>query len=749
MLFQGDVHSYGLIYNNNFELSREIITFTDILEHKETIFYLEDGTKELIGKKEHPHQPTWLTDTYGEFVYMDENQAYLQFLERFIYQNQDHPDKAGIFEELRRSISNFKSRSTINSKDKKRFIESLMGQQSKHGTSKNVSLSRWITSQMILLDKDIFLKNSAFAVNFIVNLTDCQREKNMASSKIFSTCFPNSQKVFNQFKVEISDNPGHPQNLSSMILRNFLYEEPENEFNPLILYRFNLEQIKGKEAAHETVAVNSKSSKMHQQVRAGRSAKDLGISSSINPIVSPSLFIKQVTQIRHFYGDLFLVITKKTLLSIYDLKNKAVYYLFRIQETNLSAKIHVVGREFFAVLIKANASDDEFFKVLIFQFYEESMSIKLVNRKSRLIQFVQADLMAFPDCIYLITLKLNFFGLIVYKFPLNIRESGNSIQEVEVLTNHNQMWLNKNVISIDSRFSNLIIVENYISQIKNFKIKCRKNIFRVINCVLQSNHLDNLLVTLRLAHSNFPKSKRERFLEGNQPKQFFKPVESALTEKLKSSIKENMAQKIQKMFKLKKKQRETTYVNMEELKLIRNEYAPGLVQMFTTYFYKQFLILVYQVDSLLRIYFYNLSIPNSQPLRSGSTSKSSSDEKAVPESTGVNYCASNIQKKYKSMFYRVEVKMKKSKFLYLRFGYDLESRSIRNLGSEKEREVRVQDIVKVVFDNRIEHYVLNGNLKVTLKKKILDFDQISVFAKNHNRVANGRGSVNRQRTFRG
>jgi hypothetical protein len=518
-----------------------------------------------------------------------------------------------------------------------------------------------------------------------------------------------------------------------MILKNFLYGEMEEDTNRLILYQFNSEQIRESKKNMKEQVDEMKIKEFKDKNKRNQSAKDLGLSSSINPIVSPSLYTKQVTLIKHFYKDFFLVLTKKTLLSIYDLRNKAVYYLFKIQESEAIPSIKVVGTEFFTVMIKNNSNDDQFFKILIFRFFEESMTIQLINRQTRLIQFIQGNLIVFKSCIYLITIKLNFFGIIIYKFPLNDWRQRKSIQEVDDLNDHNQMFLNKNVISLDKKFTSLLIIENYISNFKNIKIKCRKSSSILIDCILQSDNLDNLLVSLALVEkpplvkSSFAKVN----LFGNTMDTC--PLKSNLDDLTPQGLVLDITRlSLINMFKMHKEEREIIFIKMLSLKLIKNEYSSGLVKSFSNYFYKKYLILVYQIDTILRIYFYYLDIPKMSEIMDEKTSQYKIDERLI------NFCAPNVHKLYKNLFYRIELKMKKSRFLYLRFGYDFENINRTQQNDKKDPDIFVQDIIQVIFDNRIENYIFSGNLKIILKKNILDFREFSLFAKNHNQVVYGK-----------
>ena len=104
-LFSGNIHSYGLIYNNTFELSKGIITFTDVLEHKETVYYSEFENAVMIPKKDQELYPVWLTDIYGNFLYLDDNQRYLDFLKRFEQLSRNTVQGKNIIEKLKLTIS--------------------------------------------------------------------------------------------------------------------------------------------------------------------------------------------------------------------------------------------------------------------------------------------------------------------------------------------------------------------------------------------------------------------------------------------------------------------------------------------------------------------------------------------------------------------------------------------------------------------------------------------------------------------
>ena len=87
----------------------------------------------------------------------------------------------------------------------------------------------------------------------------------------------------------------------------------------------------------------------------------------------------------------------------------------------------------------------------------------------------------------------------------------------------------------------------------------------------------------------------------------------------------------------------------------------------------------------------------------------------------------------------MEIKLKGSDFLFLRFGYDVLSLNQKEIFFDNVQHLKVVDIIKVVFVDRIETFQFNEEVQITFKKKILDFDQIYFYAKNHKFTSKGGG----------
>lgn len=725
-LFSGNIYNYGLTYDNNFELSRDIILFTNIVEHQNSIYYSQFNFPEVTTKKDQVSQPVWLLDSYKHFEYQDDTARYVKYLKNIGDYFEGEKNHLKILKKLELTILKNGKISQSNMK-KKDLLERKHSNVKFNKKEDDVSLNQLVMDQMHVLDKDIFIKNkSDFKVKYIVDFTNCSRVK--SSDLIFSSCLNNSEQIYQNLENIKSSR----SKLPSLIIQDFLSSDQEN--GDLILYRDDKQSF-GQESLRKK---NKKQFNSKFNTNKIKYAMDLGLSSSVNPVVSPSLYIKQVTLIKHFTRSFFLVITKKSLLSIYDIKTKAVFYLFKIYEKNFIPEIEIVGDNLFAIRIKQNPNEAEFFKILIFQFYEESMSCRLINKNTRLINYVDGDIFSFEGFVYFVTLSMDSFKMTVYKFPRDIEKEELRSRDIKDLSEFNQTWLNKNHIDLASKFANAAVLENYIHNLKSLKIKCRKNKFQFVECVIQSNYLDNILLTMKIVQINSIKEQlsKDRILSKSQKKcEKPKSLFEQLTNDNRDIIRHTFSEHLFSFFKLKKLESNNIFIKMSSFQLIRNEYIPGIVQVYENYFYKRFLILVYQVDSFLRIYFYYLGLPSSANdlyhMNDIQIQKNMENKK-------IEFCSAQKKYHFKPLYYRMELKTTKSKFLGLKFGYFFRETAQEEVLLSSNQKIWVDDLISVVFDNRIENYNFNEYLSLTIKKKVLDFEEVSIFAKNHKATIKGR-----------
>jgi hypothetical protein len=268
------------------------------------------------------------------------------------------------------------------------------------------------------------------------------------------------------------------------------------------------------------------------------------------------------------------------------------------------------------------------------------------------------------------------------------------------------------------------VIEEYLNNIEKTKIKCRKNRFEFVECILQFKTLDNILVGLKLVNRTI-----SEFSFG----QTIKTNDSPSQEMSNFSLKMNYYDEI---FNPNQK---NSFIILNSIRLIKNHYSAEVIRSFTNYFYKKFLILIYEVASFVRVYFYYLGVPENKNSKMyyGNSTILKEEQSNTSCKDNINFCESANDKFYMQLYYRLELKLKQSRFLFLRFSYDLENAEEEESNSDLSKK-KIVDIIKVVFDDRIETYVFNNQIKIKLKKATLDFDQIFIYAKNHNNMVKGR-----------
>ena len=677
---------------------------------------------------------------YGNFIYREMDEEYIDFLNSLSVQ--ENPEMRFI------SFDGFLGNKLSRTKSKSELLSSISAKDQVNMNTANEEKDRSIVSNMILLSNDIFLRNpDKFKVQIISDLIGCQRVYIDQTGDYSSDCLHNVQSSYMRKKTKKNGELSQNNNLG---IKNKLKTFLSDPLNPRVLYRSNAEEIdQMKSEAFNSIMGAEKFSKMTSTTSAYRkeSGAKLGLSSEINPIISPSLYIKQVTFISHFYRNFFLVLTKKTLLSVYDVESGAVFYLFKIQEEESYTELYVVGSEIFVLKIKKNSNNREYFKILIFKFCEESMTVTLVNSKTRLINFLEANVLFYENMVYLVTLKQSFFGLTIYRFHVSddavsydaLIKSREQPEAQEDLNNQ-LMTLHKNMISFKNHFTNILVIETYLKKIQRSKIKCRKNKFSFIECLIQFPALDNILVGLKLKTSLNSTKKRAKTQETQnltkdqlEVLMNLKAPFAPATEIFESESDSTTENDIKYDFS---KKSANEFIILNSLKLIRNKYRPEVVTKFTNYFYKKYLILVYEVHSFVRLYFYFLGSPESpdQQMHQQNCLGSCVDSNSEAFTEIINFCDKGSGESYISLYYRLEIEKNRARFLYLRFSYDLVADSSALHSENKE----IANVVKVVFDSRIESYHFNSKIQIKMKKDTLDFDHISLYAKNHNTVVNGR-----------
>jgi hypothetical protein len=739
-MFKGNVHSYGLIYNNKFELSHGIIEFTDILEHQETVHYAPQN-QGGVTVRELSYGPIWLNDVYGNYIYKEMDEEYTDFIESLNMQGEF--EYSHDYDVLQGMYSDPHAKENI----RKEYLHKVSTQDMDNSDTKDPSWQNRVIRNMILLNNDIFARNpEEFAVLYISDLIGCRRVYVEETNEISSDCLLQQAKPFTRNKAYEKESIPLQEEPMQIDLQKKLFLFLSDPLNPRVLYRANSEEIEQLSKNILDPNHRARMSKMSTSSNAYRSESGakLGLSSEINPIISPSLYIKQITFITHFYKSFFLVLTKKTLLSIYDYESKSVYYLYKIQEEESYTELYVVGSELFVLKIKKSSNTREYFKILIFKFCEESMSVTLVNSKTRLINYMEANVLFYDDMVYLITVKQSFFGLTIYRF-----DGSEEMVSYESLTgekddyqnNNNQnnklTTLHKNTVSFKKHFANILVIETYLKKINNSKIKCRKNKFDFIECLIQFPTLDNILIGLKLKNKTHKTKSTEEETDLKRKATF-----NDQPQNLFYFNKEKSTYKKQRQFDFTKKT-VNQFVVLNSLKLIRNPYPASVITKYTNYFFKKYLILVYEVHSFVRLYFYYLGTPDSPEDQMHSGDCTECKTHTSPDgsfSKIIDFCEKESEDSYKNLYYRLEIEKNKAKFLYLRFSYDLGLKP----GSSKEKNLNAREIVnivKVVFDSRIETYQFNNNIRIKLKKNTLDFDNISLYAKNHNNVVKGRSSL--------
>lgn len=764
-MFSGNIHSYGLIYDNKFEISRGIIEFTDILEHKATIAYSEKPSEgQVVFSKEHKLVPIWTTDVYSNNVFQEEDQEYLHFIRNL----RQEIDKDLVIQENRfetdASPAPGKKPNQVSAHSEREEASAVHSHSEEADPFAKFMLKNTIIENMVLLSNEVFSRDPQnFSVKYITDLTGCRRVRISKKTQSTSDCFMNLQAPVDNGKMSTqqtqSEKKGSDKFDLSVLDQQQRFALFLNDLaNPRVLYRFNLEETSQAQGKHASMFFNAgkadqdQSSKDLQRMQSG---SRLGLSSDINPIISPSLYVKQVTSIKHFFKNFFLVLTKKTLLSIYDYESKSVFYLYKIQEDKLHPEINVVGNQMFVLKIKKNSMDKEYFKILIFKFCQESMTVTLVNAKTKLISFIKSTVLHYRDNVYLITVKYNFFGLIVYRFPVpdstvEYDEEGRLLRSgPEHGANEKLMILHKNTISFQDNFTSISVIEKHLNRIEKSKIQCRKNKFDFIECILQFSILDNILVGLKLVGKDeTPDStgKSEADPEDSKSGKLFTNKQENDKHFKEQYTRERQRSKSQAQKNLLNSDSSNSFVILNSIRLIRNQYFTEVVRSFYNYFYKQYLILVYEVHSFVRIYFYFLGTPKSknQRMHYDFSPKNNGDNADKPHSEQIDFCRLQNQKIYKDLYYRLELKSKKSKFLGLRFSYDLETTEDPLNSNSFSKTKKIVDIIKVVFNTRIETFVFNSQITIKLKKNTLDFDKIYLYAKNYNNMVKGKHLVRKK-----
>ena len=697
-VFSGDAYHYGVLHANSFELKHGIIVFEDVVQHFETVRY--SGP---LGSKAMPIWP-------HKELHLDAGHTIQKIVRSTAWDTatSQQTDKVEVYDS---------NGDPVDFADKDSILTEI---QSKLAAHKQGTGYTGVGS-MILLDTQVFQKNPEFRVDYMLNHVGCPRSF-WGRRKL--NCFAG------RFDVPGRADANPPTKHAPEDLDKRLADFLRNRRNPRVLYRsaesdtLLRKHAQSQAATADSVSPNSFSS----QIYSSTFDEEPGPQPSVlkQRWASPSLLLKQITVIRHFYGELYIVLTEKRLLAVYDKRRRVVYFVHEVKERFGLAAVSVSSPGVFSVALKKSRDDREFFKLYLFYFERGSGIAHLINKNLLLFKFVCKDLVLVGNRVYVVALKANFLGLVVYRFDMPAADAGPS---------QSYRWREpKTTLSIENFLVNGLTVENYQSNLQFAKLNCHLARDQLAACVAQFEALDSMLVHLKLGSGQRLQEKTEAAKIGQQadPKAGKTGQDTGATKHGSSHFKK-------KLFKMKTNRKITkhkptrtaeakeaqhsdkgvdtlraktkvAFAEIWSVHMLRNWNTGKTVSGFEGYFRGELLALVYQVGPFVRIYFYRLSAVKAL---------------TRPRIEPISACAKDS--KYLSLFFRVEIAALGSRFLRLEFARDIEMTASAS-GTTTFEVVR---IMKVIFNDRIETYRIDDDVKLYIKKKTLGTCKISLFAKNH------------------
>ena len=737
LLFQGDVYSYGITYQNSFEKKNKIVGFEDVLQHLETVRY-SPSKPEAKGTATR-WVPFWKPN-------------WIAYYRRFGIEKIISKVRLGKPEEhdwLRPDVAflNGKNQS-VDLINKAQFLEKMR----EHVAQRNASEGFTQIRKMTLLSKKVFQEDPAFKIDYVIDNTNCDSDlfTGGANSCLASFSLPSIASKDSELGV-------YNKKMFEFKLKTFLRKRS----NQRIVYR----SIESDQALFESDPAqrassspkNAPNSRMLAQSGARQKPKRAFS-------VSPRVIAKQVNSVLHLSGSIFIVLVKRSFLALYDKEHMVLFYVYEIEESQFHAELATYNRKLFYVRLRRAADDSQYFKILIFYFDEDSMRVLLVNTQQQLIKHVSQDIVCVDNHIYLFVLKANFLGLVVFRFKLQLLDSGDELG----VSKKNLEAQCKQIVFLDRHFTDVLVIEAYQRKLKQAKIGCREQTGKGISCVLQFDSLDNLFVQFLIYSSSgsaaaaqmaqadsksapkfaSKKAKRKNLKTWRKlrtrilvkkliakpranplktKKRIFKSKDSdplKVHRRLRSRDKPDSAQPVNTLWKLSLlNSKYSNVVSLCSLRLVKNPNDSRLVLETRNYFFKDFLVLAYRLQSVVRVFFYHLQ---------SATEDSSLCRRRIqiaPISFAASRGAATVE--FVDLFYRLELDLRESAFLDLQFSEQVRLTEKSSRFGSLTEHFEVVSVLRVVFDDRVETFKLSSRMRVFIKNRRLDFAKLRVFARNH------------------
>ena len=741
------MHSYGIHYQNSFEKKNQIVAFEDVLHHLETVYYSERRRDPKKGPVR--SVPLWKPNIFKWSEFTDISSIVKKTPLKL-------PPAQGLFDRNWTFVNHLGF--DVYFIGKKGFWEKF----EKHFAKTIESGEVTDMARMTLLNRSVFEENPEFRIDYIVNNIDCDNKFFVTSNDYCMVSF-----AFRDIDNRKSDLGQRTEYFDRQV-QNFLGDR----LNQRVVYRSverdrHLLETEGNRLLMSLAKGQEGLTGIPSRRRRRSSRLEQRFSAS------PVVIGKQINLIEPMGDDFFVVLTKKTFLGVYDKKNKVFFYVYEIKEDQFHAQISVYNERLFSVELKRSLDDNEYFKIMVFYFEVHSMTVQLVNKQLQMIRYIHKHVMHSDEFLYLFTLKTDFLGVVVFKFNFH------AVAKDEVLgvSRFNIKREMKQVVELEDYFENATVIENYRRKLKSAKIGCELNLKTGIMCVVQFESLDNLFLNFKIVkfidirrvidvketpnqtekaeNAADPPSADERQsrLFGRilgkcvprhkeEPKKEKHPL--AKIKVIKKHKKPRHQRKRQFKKKIEGAQGQSrnddlgmlnsiapSIVSLRSIKLIKNPNNSKLVSETQIYFYKSFLILVYQLKSVLRLYFYTVKDLHSE------------DSLLNPKPETLETLDLTSQSKRASfvdLFYRLELNLLKSTFLELQFSEDAQQVDQKTDAQFLLETFEIVGILRVVFNNRIETFKISPKIKIFIKNRKLDFAKLQVFARNHLQTKEGRAN---------
>ena len=745
-IFKGDIYQYGLLYPNSFDKQRKIIWFEDIVQYLETVYYTVNKNSSKESNLIIDFQPFWKSK-----MLINNEKCPIQQITKVTSKKKNieaQKDDIRIFGKHGYLLSRIENKKFL-------FDKIIKKKKERKQDDRYTKIE-----EMVLLNKNVFQDNPDFQLNYIINHIDCVYSVNGDYNCMKEVVIRDTLNLMYTVENDLDYSKNQFENQM-----NQLYDLLQKNNNPRILYKsletslhnFKETPIFEPNRAEEDPFGNQNDEKFHPDQKINNQTTNKHFS------ITPTLFSKQINYIVYYFKEYYIVQSKKKIISIYDKNRNVLFYAYEIKEEYVFSTVTIYNNEYFSVQLKKKSDDKEYFKFLLFKFKEAAMTIRLVNPMMRLIHFVDNEIVINEFEIFVIFLKKNYFGLAIYRFDILffddafVKGKGYSVKKDYGL-------LQK--IPIHEFFLNPIVIDNFKKKISSAKIGCQIQLSRNIFCVIQYKKLDSIFLLLDVNNieslymqrtmkdmnhkNNTVINKIEKVYNKSRilmQKKYFKKF-GGLTKNNGQSRKKrylnNYLKKLKKIYTQQKQElkmnrnkadssmKQNRHLILKNIKLIKNMNNIKFVHGYQNYFRNETLILLYKVETFIRIYFYK--IPLIEMIR-----QKYDHESKTYNITPINMCEIKDTKNYIGLFYRVEIPILFSKFLNLSFSYDIEKiGSKESLLSVKDTYKKIH-IMKVVFNNRVETYRINEFLKIFAKNRTIQYNEIKIFAKNYFNSINAKG----------